>query len=119
MSENPRPLLYDAMYRMAPAEPSSGSSERVTIVGRHCESGDVLVPEQDLPVGVRPGDLLAMATTGAYTYSLASTYNRFGRPAVVGVRSGRADLWLRRELADDMDRLEPGSSGAEARGAGA
>jgi diaminopimelate decarboxylase len=109
MSENPRPVLYDAVYRVAPVMPHDGPSERVALVGRHCESGDVLVPELELPTDVAPGDLLAMAATGAYTYSLASTYNRFGRPAVVGVRDGRAALWLRREEAEDMDRLEPGS----------
>ena len=109
MSENPRPALYDAVYRVAPVEPRHGPSERVALVGRHCESGDVLVPELELPADVAPGDLLAMAATGAYTYSLTSTYNRFGRPAVVGVRDGRAALWLRREEPEDLDRLEPGS----------
>jgi diaminopimelate decarboxylase len=109
MSENPRPVLYDAVYRVAPAGPRGAAArrpERVTLVGRHCESGDVLVPQLDLPAAVAVGDLLAMAATGAYTYSLASAYNRFGRPAVVGVRDGRARPWLRREEADDLDRLE-------------
>jgi diaminopimelate decarboxylase len=78
----------------------------VALVGRHCESGDVLVPRLDLPADVAVGDLLAMAATGAYTYSLASVYNRFGRPAVVGVAEGRVRPWLRREDADDLDRLE-------------
>jgi diaminopimelate decarboxylase len=83
----------------------------VTLVGRHCESGDVLVPALDLPAGVAAGDLLAMAATGAYTYSLASSYNRFGRPAVVGVLDGRVRPWLRREDADDLDRLEVEDAG--------
>jgi len=115
MSENLRPMLYDATYRVAPAGPRSGRAgalEQVSLVGRHCESGDVLVPDLELPADIARGDLLAMAATGAYTYSLASNYNRFGRPAVVGVRDGRSALWLRREDAADMDRLEPEISGS-------
>jgi diaminopimelate decarboxylase len=114
MSENPRPVLYDARYSVAPAGPlrgPAGATERVTLVGRHCESGDVLVPALDLPAGVAAGDLLAMAATGAYTYSLASSYNRFGRPAVVGVLDGQVRPWLRREDADDLDRLEVEDAG--------
>ena len=109
MSENPRPALYGAVYAVAPAGPRrgpAGTTERVTLVGRHCESGDVLVPNLDLPTGVEVGDVLAMAAAGAYTYSLASSYNRFGRPAVVAVREGRVRRWLRREEPDDLDRLE-------------
>ena len=113
MSENPRPVLYDAIYSVAPAGPRrgpAGATERVTLVGRHCESGDVVVPELDLPAGIEVGDLLAIAATGAYTYSLASAYNRFGRPAVVGVDDGRFRMWLRREEAADLDHLEvPGA----------
>jgi diaminopimelate decarboxylase len=114
MSENPRPVLYDARYSVAPAAPPrgpAGATERVTLVGRHCESGDVLVPALELPAAVAAGDLLAMAATGAYTYSLASSYNRFGRPAVVGVLDGRVRPWLRREDADDLDRLEVEDAG--------
>jgi diaminopimelate decarboxylase len=109
MSENPRPMLYGARYRVAPAgahRGPAGATERVTLVGRHCESGDVLVPTVELPAHTAPSDLLAMAATGAYTYPLASSYNRFGRPAVVGVHDGRAEMWLRREDAADLDRLE-------------
>ncbi len=75
-------------------------------MGRHCESGDTLAEDVHLPADAGPGDLLAFAATGAYTYSLASSYNRVGRPAVVGVRDGLARLWLRREDAADLDRLE-------------
>jgi diaminopimelate decarboxylase len=108
-------VLYDARYSVAPAGPRrgpAGATERVTLVGRHCESGDVLVPELDLPTDLAVGDLLAMAATGAYTYSLASAYNRFGRPAVVGVADGRVRTWLRREDADDLDRLEVSNADA-------
>jgi diaminopimelate decarboxylase len=107
MSDNPRPILYDARHRVAPASTASGGDrETVTVVGRHCESGDVIARDVDLPAGIGPGDLLAVAATGAYTYTLASVYNRFGRPAVLGVEDGEARLWLRREDPADMDRLE-------------
>jgi diaminopimelate decarboxylase len=107
MADNVRPMLYGARYRVAFASPPrTDGPVRVRIVGRHCESGDVLAPEAELPGVPRRGDLLAFAATGAYTYSMASTYNRVGRPAVVGVEGGRARLWLRREDAADLDRLE-------------
>ncbi|GIU98653.1 MAG: hypothetical protein KatS3mg014_0269 [Actinomycetota bacterium] len=107
MSDNIRPMLYGARYRVAFASPPRDDGPvRVRIVGRHCESGDVLAPDAELPGVPRPGDLLAFAATGAYTYSMASAYNRVGRPAVVGVVDGRARLWLRREDAADLDRLE-------------
>jgi diaminopimelate decarboxylase len=109
MSDNIRPLLYDARYTVAVAgrEPTT-PARTVTVVGKHCESGDVLAESVELPEDVVPGDLLAFAATGAYGYSMASTYNRVGRPAVVEVRDGRARLLLRRETDDDMDRLEAG-----------
>jgi diaminopimelate decarboxylase len=105
MSDNLRPALYDARHEVAAVAPGE-ATERVTVVGRHCESGDVVASEVSLPAGVARGDLLAVAATGAYTYPLASAYNRFGRPAVVGVNGGEATLWVRREDADDMDRLD-------------
>ena len=64
------------------------------------------MPAATLPTDLARGDLVAMAATGAYAYPLASVYNRFGRPAVIGVRNARATLWIRREDADDMDRLD-------------
>jgi RimJ/RimL family protein N-acetyltransferase len=75
------------------------------VVGKHCESGDVLGDFQ-LPDDLQPGDILAFAATGAYTYAMSSNYNRVGRPAVVGVREGRSALWLRREDVSDLDRLD-------------
>ena len=107
MSDNIRPMLYDARYAVAPAN-RSGTDEqaRMTIVGRHCESGDVLADDIRLPVDIERGDLLAFAATGAYTYPLANSYNRVGRPAVVSVRDGRATPWVRREEPGDLDRLE-------------
>lgn len=107
MSDNIRPMLYDARYTVGLANrPGAPGSRTVTIVGRHCESGDVLAESTALPADVERGDLLAFAATGAYTYPLASVYNRVGRPAVVAVRDGRPTLWLRREEAADLDRLE-------------
>jgi diaminopimelate decarboxylase len=107
MSDNLRPMLYDAVHAAQAAGPTpSGVPVTMTVVGRHCESGDVLVHNVRLPNGLALGDLLAFAATGAYAYPLASHYNRFGRPAVVGVADGRAELWLRREDVADMDRLE-------------
>jgi diaminopimelate decarboxylase len=107
MSDNIRPMLYDARYAVALASRRGASSmESVTIVGRHCESGDVLADDIALPSDVERGDLLAFAATGAYTYPLASTYNRVGRPAVIAVDDGRASVWVRREGSGDLDRLE-------------
>ena len=107
MSDNIRPMLYDARYTVALASrPGGPVEETVTIVGRHCESGDVLADAVALPSDVQRGDLVAFAATGAYTYALASTYNRVGRPAVVAVDDGRATVWVRREGSGDLDRLE-------------
>jgi ribosomal protein S18 acetylase RimI-like enzyme len=112
MSDNIRPALYDARYVVARASASTGDPGDgvvpFTIVGRHCESGDTLAEDVVLPEATGPGALLAFAATGAYTYSLASTYNRVGRPAVVAVREGTSSPWLRREDAGDLDRLEVG-----------
>jgi diaminopimelate decarboxylase len=111
MSDNLRPALYGAFHEIRAAGPASADlepadREPATVVGRHCESGDVLAPHAELPSELGRGDLVAVAATGAYTYSLASVYNRFGRPSVVGVRDGAATRWIRREEPDDMDRLD-------------
>jgi diaminopimelate decarboxylase len=111
MSDNIRPMLYGARYTMAPAgPPREGPPTTVTVVGKHCETSDILARDVTLPCEPRRGDLLAVAATGAYSYSMASNYNRLGRPAVVCVRGGVASLWLRRETDDDLDRLEVGPS---------
>jgi len=78
------------------------------IVGRHCESGDIVVRDCYLPSDVVPGDLLAVAATGAYCRSMASNYNHVGRPAVVAVSGGSARLLLRRETIEDLLRLDEG-----------
>lgn len=108
MSDNLRPMLYDARYTVASASASIEPTpvSMFTIVGKHCESGDTLAEDVPLPESSGVGDLLAFAVTGAYTYSLASNYNQLGRPAVVGVRRGESRLWLRREDPADLQRLE-------------
>lgn len=107
MSDNIRPALYGARYAVARAS-GGGAAETApaTVVGRHCESGDILATDVLLPTSLGTDDLLAFAATGAYTYSMASNYNRVGRPAIVAVRGGVDRLVVRREDAGDMDRLE-------------
>jgi len=78
------------------------------VVGRHCESGDIVVRDCYLPSDLVPGDLLAVAATGAYCRSMASNYNHIGRPAVVSVHRGATRLLLRRETIEDLLRLDAG-----------
>jgi diaminopimelate decarboxylase len=107
MSDNIRPALYGSRYAVAPASrPSDAPTRPVTVVGRHCESGDVLARDVPLPADVRRGDLLAFASTGAYEYAMASTYNKVGRPAVALVRDGDTRLIARRETLEDLARLD-------------
>jgi diaminopimelate decarboxylase len=107
MSDNIRTALYDAVYDVRlVSRGSTGESVLSRVVGKHCESGDVVVRDCWLPADLAPGDLLAVAATGAYCYSMASSYNRLPRPAVVAVRDGAARAILRRETPDDQFRLE-------------
>ena len=107
MSDNPRPVLYGSGYEaFLPRATNSLRSQAVRIVGKHCESGDVLVDDARLPADLGVGDVLCTPVTGAYGYSMASTYNRVGRPAVVFVRDGEARLVLRRETPVDLEALE-------------
>jgi len=107
MSDNIRPALYGARYSVACASPGrAGEPSLVTVVGRHCETGDILADGVELPSDMRAGDLVAFAATGAYGYSMANNYNRVGKPAVVAVKGGKARLMLRREDDADLDRLE-------------
>ena len=76
------------------------------VVGSHCESGDILIDSAQLPADIAPGDLLALAATGAYCYPMSSRYNMFCRPPVVSVRNGRATLMVRRETIEDILALE-------------
>jgi diaminopimelate decarboxylase len=79
---------------------------RVTVAGKHCESGDILIKDVHLPDDIAPGDLLCVPATGAYTYSMASNYNRVPRPAVVMVHEGRSTVIQERETVDDLLRLD-------------
>jgi diaminopimelate decarboxylase len=111
MSDNIRTALYDAVYdcRLA-SRGSAAPPVSCRVVGKHCETGDVVVRDCWLPEDLAPGDLLAVAATGAYCYSMASNYNRLPRPAVVAVRDGAARSLLRRETVDDLLRLEVGDA---------
>ncbi|AVM65585.1 MULTISPECIES: diaminopimelate decarboxylase [Dietzia] len=109
MSDNIRTALYDAVYDARLVGRASGAEPVVSrLVGKHCESGDVVVRDLWMPEDAGPGDLVAVAATGAYCYSMSSRYNLIGRPAVVAVRDGRARLMLRRETLDDLTSLEVG-----------
>jgi diaminopimelate decarboxylase len=107
MSDNVRPILYGANHAVAPARRATADEcSTARVVGRHCESGDVVADEASLPKAVAAGDIVAIAATGAYCYSMASNYNRALRPAIIAVAHGRAEVWLRRETHDDLERLE-------------
>jgi diaminopimelate decarboxylase len=107
MSDNPRPVLYDSGYEAF--LPRAADAERdfaVTVVGKHCESGDVLVRDAMVPAGLEVGDILATPVTGAYGHSMASNYNKVPRPPVVFVAGGHAEVVVRRETLDDLVRLD-------------
>jgi len=102
MYENPRPALYGARYRVLAVEPSAASTEVMTICGRTCENDELA--KAALPADLQPGALLAMQTTGAYTFSMAGNYNRLPRPAVAAIQAGAHRPWVRRETVDDVIR---------------
>jgi len=109
MSDNIRTALYDADYTVVLANRASAAPPMLTrVVGKHCESGDVVVKDAWLPADVEPGDLLAVAATGAYCRSMASTYNHVPRPPVVAVHEGGSRVILRRETVDDLLALDLG-----------
>lgn len=109
MSDNPRPALYGARYAVRLAGRVSREGPRsFTIVGHHCETGDMIAEDVQLPADLRPGDLVALAATGAYHHSMASTYNLVGRPPVVAVHNNRARLLVRREVDEDLMRRDVG-----------
>ena len=103
MSDNIRPSLYGALYDARVVNRfTDGALTDTRLVGSHCESGDILVEEASWPDDIAPGDLIALAATGAYCYSMASNYNAFGRPAVVSVRGGEITPMVRRETVEDL-----------------
>jgi diaminopimelate decarboxylase len=109
MSDNIRPALYGADFSCTIASRRSGAPPALArVVGKHCESGDIVVKDEFLPSDIAPGDLLAVPATGAYCRALATTYNHVPRAAVVAVRDGAARLVVRRETEEDLLRLEVG-----------
>jgi diaminopimelate decarboxylase len=109
MSDNIRTALYDADFSCTLASRRSDAPPILArVVGKHCESGDIVVKDEFLPADVRPGDLIAVPGTGAYCRSLANTYNHVPRPPVVAVADGKARIIVRRETEDDLLRLEVG-----------
>jgi len=104
MSDNPRPITYQSVYRAVVANRmSEPMTESVAIAGKHCESGDIVIKQALLPK-TKPGDILVVMGTGAYNYSMASNYNRLPRPAAVLVRDGEATLIVERETYQDLIR---------------
>ncbi|MFE1960756.1 diaminopimelate decarboxylase [Streptomyces sp. NPDC059479] len=109
MSDNPRPALYGARYTVRRVGRTSTAPMRTaTVVGRHCEAGDVLAGPVELPEDIRPGDVLAVPAAGAYQVSMASGYNMTGRPPVVAVSKGGSRLLVRRESFEDLGARDVG-----------
>jgi diaminopimelate decarboxylase len=103
MSDNPRVALYGAKYTVTLANRHPlAPTQPMTVVGRHCESGDEIARDVALPTDIHPGDLLAVACTGAYHHSMASTYNIVGRPPLVAVHNGQPRELVRRETINDL-----------------
>jgi diaminopimelate decarboxylase len=103
MSDNPRPVLYGSGYEVfAPSRADAPRTREIRLVGKHCESGDVLAWNGRVPEDLAVGDLLATPVTGAYGHSMGSNYNLVRRPAVVFARDGEARLVVRRETHDDL-----------------
>jgi diaminopimelate decarboxylase len=107
MSDNPRPVLYDSGYEaFLPRAVGAARPRAVRVVGKHCESGDVVVADARVPDDIAVGDVLATPVTGAYGYAMASNYNKVPRPAVAFVSDGAARVVVRRETDDDLVRLD-------------
>ena len=113
MSDNIRAALYDATYTCVLASRIGSARPMLArVVGKHCETGDIVVRDTWLPDDLVPGDLIAVAGTGAYCRSMASNYNQLGRPPVIGIRDGQSETLLRRETAEDLWRLDAALSEA-------
>ncbi|SEP67193.1 diaminopimelate decarboxylase [Arthrobacter sp. OV608] len=110
MSDNARPVLYDADYSAVLASRTSSAAPQLSrVVGKHCESGDIVVRDVYLPEDVAAGDLLAVPGTGAYCWALSSNYNYLARPGVVAVRDGSARLIVRGETEEDLLNRDMGA----------
>jgi Diaminopimelate decarboxylase len=105
MTDNPRYVLYGSEYTVLHVT-KNGVKARFDLVGRCCESGDIIQPKVMLPADTCRGDLIAVCVTGAYNYSMASNYNRFGRPPVVMLKGGESYVAVRRETAEDLLALD-------------
>jgi diaminopimelate decarboxylase len=109
MSDNPRPITYNSVYTAVfadhPLAAADGDLETVTLAGKHCESGDVLLTDLTLP-RAQAGEVIVIFSTGAYNASMGSNYNRIPRPATVLVSEGKADLVQRREEPDELLRYD-------------
>ncbi len=106
MSDNPRPITYQSVYRVLAANKMSAPlTETVTVAGKHCESGDILIKDAKLPE-CHAGDVLVVTATGAYNYSMASNYNRVPRPAAVLVKNGEVNTIVQRETYQDLLRFD-------------
>ncbi len=107
MSDNIRPSLYGAKYTTILANRTSSAAHTSSrLVGKHCETGDIIIREIDLPEDIVPGDLLAVPATGAYGRSMASNYNHVPRPSVVAIKDGKARVIVRRESIEDLLALD-------------
>lgn len=107
MSDNPRPMMYASQYEVFhPQKMSDPRSSVARIVGKHCETGDILILDAQVSSEIAVGDLLVMPVTGAYGYSMASNYNKVPRPEVVFVANGVARIVVRRETLEDLVRLD-------------
>jgi len=112
ISDNIRTALYDAEYTVAIASrKSSAVPVQSRVVGKHCESGDIVVRDTLLPADLVPGDLIAVAATGAYCRPMSSNYNFLPKPAVVSVKDGQTEVLFRRETLADLLALDPGAAG--------
>ncbi len=115
MSDNARPALYQAEYSaMIASRVTSASPALARVVGKHCESGDIVVRHDYLPSDISVNDVLAVAATGAYCFSLSSNYNFLTRPAMVAVKSGKSSLLIRAETENDLLSRDAGISGGKA-----
>lgn len=102
MADNPRPSMYQAEYAADIAnKKDTNETQKVTIAGRFCESGDILIKDIELPE-LNEGDILCVYNTGAYNYSMASNYNRVQKPAMVLVNDSNSDIIIKRETLDDL-----------------
>ena len=116
MSDNPRVAPVRCEIHCGACQPAlARPDEQVTVAGRHCESGDEIARDVELPADIHPGDLLAVACTGAYQHSMASNYNMVGRPPIVAVRHGRGPELVRRETVADLLARDRGWSGGAVR----